>query len=238
MKRDFYATLEAYLDRLKAAMDKISREEINEFLNLLVDALEAGRTVFTLGNGGSAATASHMAVDFNKGLSYGKARRFRFICLADNLPTLTAYANDVSYEDVFVEPLRNFLQPGDLVIAISGSGNSRNVVKAVEFANAQGAVTVGLTGYDGGLLRRTARHGVHVPVRDMQVTEDLHMVLDHLAYSVLGAYLPDEEAGASGGTAAAGSRGAGPGSSAAGEPGEAGPGAGAAGPEDAGIRHG
>lgn len=196
MKRDFTGPLEAYIDRLKSTLDKISREEINGFLNLLVDALEAGRTVFTLGNGGSAATASHMAVDFNKGLSWGKARRFRFLCLSDNLPTLTAYANDVSYEDVFVEPLKNFLESGDLVIAISGSGNSRNVVKAVEYANAHGAVTVGLTGYDGGLLRKTARHGVHVPIRDMQVTEDLHMVLDHLAYSVLGAYLPDEDSGA------------------------------------------
>jgi len=196
VKRDFTGPLEAYIDRLKSTLDKISREEINGFLNLLVDALEAGRNVFTLGNGGSAATASHMAVDFNKGLSWGKARRFRFLCLSDNLPTLTAYANDVSYEDVFVEPLKNFLESGDLVIAISGSGNSRNVVKAVEYANAHGAVTVGLTGYDGGLLRKTARHGVHVPIRDMQVTEDLHMVLDHLAYSVLGAYLPDEDSGA------------------------------------------
>lgn len=195
MDRDFSVPLEEYIGRLKTALDRISREEINTFLNLLVDALEAGRTVFTLGNGGSAATASHMAVDFNKGLSYGKARRFRFLCLADNLPTLTAYANDVSYEDVFVEPLRNFLEPGDLVIAISGSGNSRNVVKAVEYANAHGAGTVGLTGYDGGTLRKTARYGVHVPIRDMQVTEDLHMVLDHLAYAVLGAYLPDEEPG-------------------------------------------
>ena len=192
MKRDFSGAVEDYLGRLKAAMDRISRDEIETFLNLLVDALEAGRTIFTLGNGGSAATASHFAVDFNKGLSYGKARRFRFHCLSDNLPTLTAYANDVSYEDVFVEPLRNFLEPGDLVIAISGSGNSANVIKAVEYANARGAVTLGLTGYDGGRLRKTARYGVHVPIRDMQVTEDLHLVLDHLAYAVLGACLPDE----------------------------------------------
>ncbi len=198
MDRDFSVPLEEYIGRLKSTLDRISRDEINTFLNLLVDALEAGRTVFTLGNGGSAATASHMAVDFNKGLSYGKVRRFRFLCLADNLPTLTAYANDVSYEDVFVEPLRNFLEPGDLVIAISGSGNSRNVVKAVEYANSRGAVTVGLTGYDGGVLRKAARYGVHVPIRDMQVTEDLHMVLDHLAYAVLGAYLPDEADGTGG----------------------------------------
>lgn len=218
MKRDFSAPLNEYIERLKSTLDKISRDEINVFLNLLVDALEAGRTVFTLGNGGSAATASHMAVDFNKGLSYGKARRFRFICLSDNLPTLTAYANDVSYEDVFVEPLKNFLESGDLVIAISGSGNSRNVIKAVEYANARGAVTVGLTGYDGGLLRKTARHGVHVPIRDMQVTEDLHMVLDHLAYAVLGTYLPDEAGG--------GSEGSGPKAD------------GTAGPANSGTRHG
>jgi len=144
-----------------------------------------------MGNGGSAATASHYAADFNKGLSYGKARRFRFLCLSDNVPTLTAYANDVAYEEVFVEQLRNFLQPGDLVIAISGSGNSRNILKAIEYANGEGAVTVGLTGYDGGALKRIAQHGVHVPIADMQVTEDLHMVLDHLAYAVLGRALPE-----------------------------------------------
>jgi phosphoglycolate phosphatase-like HAD superfamily hydrolase len=136
--------------------------------------------------------------DFNKGLSYGKRRRFRFMCLGDNTATLTAYANDVSYDDVYVEQLRNFLEPGDLVIGISGSGNSRNVVKAVEFANSSGAVTLGLTGYDGGALRKTAQHGVHIPIADMQVTEDLHMVLDHLAYSILGKILPADEPGTGG----------------------------------------
>jgi D-sedoheptulose 7-phosphate isomerase len=148
-----------------------------------------------MGNGGSAATASHYAADFNKGLSYGKARRFRFICLSDNVPTLTAYANDVAYDEAFVEQLRNFLEPGDLVVAISGSGNSRNVLKAIEYANRSGAVTVGLTGYDGGELKRIARYGVHIPIDDMQVTEDLHMVLDHLAYAVLGRFLPEESHG-------------------------------------------
>jgi D-sedoheptulose 7-phosphate isomerase len=195
MHPDFVPDISRYFDRLKETIDRISREEVNRFLGLLLDALEQGRTVFIMGNGGSAATASHFAADFNKGLSYRKARRFRFICLSDNVPTLTAYANDVSYDEVFVEQLRNFLAPGDLVIAISGSGNSRNVLKAVEYANGEGAVTVGLTGYDGGELKRIARHGVHVPIADMQVTEDLHMVLDHLAYAVLGRVLPETPRG-------------------------------------------
>jgi len=195
MHPDFGPDILKYFERLKATIDRISREEVNHLLGLLLDALEQGRTVFTMGNGGSAATASHYAADFNKGLSYGKARRFRFMCLSDNIPTLTAYANDVAYEEVFVEQLRNFLQPGDLVIAISGSGNSRNILKAVEYANGRGAVTVGLTGYDGGELKRIAHCGVHVPITDMQITEDLHMVLDHLAYAVLGRALPEAARG-------------------------------------------
>jgi D-sedoheptulose 7-phosphate isomerase len=195
MRPDFVSEASLYFERLKSTIDKISREEVAAFLGLLLDALEGGKTVFTLGNGGSAATASHYAADLNKGLSYGRRRRFRVICLSDNVATLTAYANDVSYDEVFVQPLRNFLEPGDLVVAISGSGNSRNVLKAVEYANGAGAITVGLTGYDGGALRRLARHGVHVPVADMQVTEDLHMVFDHLAYAVLGAHLGEDSHG-------------------------------------------
>lgn len=191
MHIDFKSDIELYFSKLKKTLDLISRDELDNFLNLLVDALEKNRRVYVMGNGGSAATASHFVVDFNKGLSYKKAVRFRFTCLSDNVATLTAYANDVSYEDVFVEPLRNYLEPGDLVIGISGSGNSRNVIKAIEYANAHGAITLGLTGYDGGALKKTARHGVHIPIADMQVTEDLHMVLDHMAYAVLGRRLPE-----------------------------------------------
>jgi D-sedoheptulose 7-phosphate isomerase len=121
MIKDFSQSAEAYLTRLKSTIDLISREEISRFLNILLDALESEKNIYIMGNGGSAATASHFAVDFNKGLSYGKEKRFRLVCLNDNLPTLTAYANDVGYEDVFVEPLRNFLVRGEVVIGISGS---------------------------------------------------------------------------------------------------------------------
>jgi D-sedoheptulose 7-phosphate isomerase len=190
MDREFRNDIENYFGKLKNTLDKISRDELEGFLNLLVDALESGRRIYVMGNGGSAATASHFVADFNKGLSFGMKRRFKFFCLNDNTATMMAYANDVSYEDVFVEQLRNFLEPGDLVIGISGSGNSRNVIKAIEYANASGALTLGLTGYDGGALKKTARFGVHIPVMDMQVTEDLHMVLDHMAYAVLGHLLP------------------------------------------------
>lgn len=190
MHNDYRNDIESYFGKLKSTLDKISRDELNNFLNILVDALESGRRIYVMGNGGSAATASHFVADFNKGLSLGKKRRFKFFCLNDNTATIMAYANDISYEDIFVEQLRNFLEPGDLVVGISGSGNSRNVVKAIEYANASGALTLGITGYDGGALKRTARHGVHIPVMDMQVTEDLHMVLDHMAYAVLGRVLP------------------------------------------------
>lgn len=192
MNKDFRPAIEGYLSRLKATIDLISREELQGFLTLLMESLEAKRRIYVMGNGGSAATASHYVADFNKGLSLGKAQRFRFHCLNDNLPTLTAYANDLSYDDVYVEPLKNFLEAGDLVIAISGSGNSRNVLKAIEYANGAGAITLGITGYDGGRLRKIAQRGLHVPINDMQVVEDLHMVFDHLAYAVLGAVLPLE----------------------------------------------
>ena len=190
MDRDYRSDIENYFGKLKSTLDMISRDELNGFLNLLVDALESGRRIYVMGNGGSAATASHFVADFNKGLSLGKIKRFKFFCLNDNTATIMAYANDISYEDIFVEQLRNFLEPGDLVIGISGSGNSRNVIKAIEYANSSGALTLGLTGYDGGALKKTARFGVHIPVMDMQVTEDLHMVLDHMAYAVLGRILP------------------------------------------------
>jgi D-sedoheptulose 7-phosphate isomerase len=192
MKLDFKDDIDNYFFRLKSTLDKLSREELAAFMALLLEALEKGTTVFIMGNGGSAATASHFASDFNKGLSWRKASRFRFHCLNDNVPTITAYANDVGYEDIFVEQLRNLLRPGDIVVAISGSGNSANVIKAVKWANANGGRTVSMTGYDGGELRRLASSGVHVPIDDMQVTEDIHMIFDHLCYAVLGRRLPAE----------------------------------------------
>ena len=138
-----------------------------------------------MGNGGSASTASHFAGDFNKGLSLGREKRFRFICLNDNPATVLSLANDVDYSQIFVEQLKNFLSEGDLVMAISGSGNSANVVNAVEYAKQKGNTVIGLTGYNGGKLKEISDISLHIPADDMQITEDLHMVFDHLIMSIL-----------------------------------------------------
>lgn len=177
--------ISAYFNRLKETIDKINVDDLNQVMNVLEQAREEGRQVFVMGNGGSAATASHYVCDFNKGISYGKEKMYKMICLNDNVPTMMAYANDIAYDEVFVGPLRNFFQPGDVVIGISGSGNSGNVVKALEWATAHGAKTIGLTGYDGGKVKQMAQYNVHIPINDMQITEDLHMVLDHCMMKIL-----------------------------------------------------
>lgn len=182
---DYTNDISAYFNRLKETIDKINVDDLNEVMNVLEEAREEGRQVFVMGNGGSAATASHYVCDFNKGISYGKEKMYKMICLNDNVPTMMAYANDIAYDEVFVGPLRNFFQSGDVVIGISGSGNSGNVVKALEWATAHGAKTIGLTGYDGGKVKQLAQYNVHIPINDMQITEDLHMVLDHCMMKIL-----------------------------------------------------
>jgi len=175
----------AYFSRLKSTIDAISIESLSNLMNLLEKSRDEGRFVYIMGNGGSAATASHFVCDFNKGLLSEDRKSYRFVCLNDNLPTMMAWANDISYEEIFVGQLKNFLNEGDIVIGISGSGNSMNIIKAIDYANENGGITVGLTGYDGGKLLKKAKYNVHVPVDDMQITEDLHMVLDHCMMKVL-----------------------------------------------------
>lgn len=185
MKKNYLQDIESYFERLKSTIDRIPKENISEVMNVLEDARESGRNIFIMGNGGSAATASHFVCDFNKGVSFDQEKKYRFLCLNDNIPSLMAYGNDISYEDIFVHPLKNYFQEGDVVIGISGSGNSENVVRAVEYANANGGVTVSFTGYDGGRLAKMTRHGVNIPIHDMQISEDLHMVLDHCMMKIL-----------------------------------------------------
>jgi D-sedoheptulose 7-phosphate isomerase len=160
-------------------IERLDHAQIEKAMDLVEGAWKAGQQIFTFGNGGSGSTASHFICDWNKGVSYQKAQRVRGICLNDNLPTLLAYSNDVSYESVFSEQLKNFLQPGDLVIGISGSGNSPNVLRAIEYANDKGGVTLGLCGFKGGKLKELARYNVHVNVDDMQLVEDLHLSFGH-----------------------------------------------------------
>jgi D-sedoheptulose 7-phosphate isomerase len=188
MIRQFY---QKYAADLSAALSGVSPDRFEEFVHLLEAAYLEERQVFLMGNGGSGSTASHIACDLNKSLSFGKQKRFRAICLNDNLPMLMAYANDFSYEDIFVEPLKNFLRPGDLVVALSGSGNSPNVLKAIDYANSHGAHTVGLSGFDGGKLAGMVRTPVVAPVHDMQKAEDAHLILFHAVFQILRARIDD-----------------------------------------------
>jgi D-sedoheptulose 7-phosphate isomerase len=143
-------------------------------------ALETDRQIFVCGNGGSAATANHLACDILKGASYERQKRFRITSLSDQLATITAYANDVDYSEVFAEPLANFAKPGDLLVVISGSGNSHNVVRALKRGNELGCYTVALTGRDGGECAQLAQLNVHVTEDHMGRIEDGHMIICHM----------------------------------------------------------
>jgi len=171
--------IEHYLDKVKTTLDKLDRQDLEKFAEALMKAYLDGRHIFVFGNGGSGSTASHFCGDFLKGVSCGLDKRFRFLCLNDNIPALLAIANDISYEDVFIEQLKNHLQENDLVIGISGSGNSMNVVKALQYAKDHGAVTVAMCGYDGGKIIGIADIHVHAPIDNMEVTEDVHLVAIH-----------------------------------------------------------
>ena len=169
-----------YKDRLFRALDTVDLAAVTRAIRMLAEARDKGRTIFVCGNGGSAATASHFVCDMVKGASYQKDKRFRIMALTDSMATITAYSNDVSYDCIFTEQLRNFAQADDVVMAISGSGNSPNVVRAMEFANAVGCRTIGLTGRDGGKLGELAELQIHVNDSHMGRIEDGHMTICHM----------------------------------------------------------
>ncbi|MFP4476211.1 MAG: SIS domain-containing protein [Desulfatibacillaceae bacterium] len=177
---------EQYLKDLAGALEQFPHEAFETMIARMLEAYQAGRRIFTMGNGGSASTASHWACDINKGCSYGLDRRFRMMCLNDSLPTMMAYANDVSYDAVFVEQLRNFFEPGDVVIGISGSGNSPNVLNAIQYASDNQGVTVGLSGYSGGKLAGMVQVPLVARVDDMQKVEDVHMIVVHMSMQRIG----------------------------------------------------
>ena len=176
---------------LKEVADIVERmetdlpEKVEQIVEALLAARRAGRRIYTCGNGGSASTASHMASDLNKGSNRPDAPRFRAVALTDNIPAMLAWANDSSYEDVFIEQLKNHVETGDVVIGISGSGNSVNVLKAIEYANDAGAVTIGLSGFDGGKLAKISKISYTVPSDCMQQIEDIHLLIEHLISVVL-----------------------------------------------------
>jgi len=169
-----------YKAELTKALETIDLEKVNQAIQLLIRARDEGRHIFVCGNGGSASTASHFACDMVKGASFNREKRFRIMALTDSMPTLTAYSNDVHYECVFVEQLKNFAQPGDVVVAISGSGNSPSVLRAIEYGNSAGCQTVALTGRDGGKLGPLAQLNLQVSNPHMGRIEDAHMIVLHM----------------------------------------------------------
>ena len=174
-------------------LKKLDAEQINAALNLLDETRQKKGRIYICGNGGSAATASHFQNDLNKGVSEYIEVPFRFHCLNDNVATLMAIANDIGYEEVFRFQLRNNLEENDVLVAISGSGNSQNVIRAVEYAKEHGCKIIGLTGFSGGKLKQLSDISLHAPVNSMQVTEDIHMIFDHLMMSIFYKYLCGKE---------------------------------------------
>ena len=185
----FQNDIREYISCEIETLERLDVDAINDALNLLIEVQKNHKKIYVFGHGGSSSTASHVQNDFGKGVSEYIEDKFRFQCLNDNIPTIMAVANDIGFEEVFRFQLQGVIEPGDVVIAISGSGNSKNIINAVEYAKNCGNKIIGLTGYSGGKLKELSDISLHVPVNSMQVTEDIHMVFDHLMMSVFYKYL-------------------------------------------------
>ncbi|MFH1739507.1 MAG: SIS domain-containing protein [bacterium] len=170
-----------YFQDLSELLDRMNQAQIEDLVQAIFDAYKEGRFVFIIGNGGSGANASHLCEDLGKGTlsNFDKQKRLKVMSLTDNTPYILAWGNDEGYDRVFVEQLKNFASQGDLLIAISGSGNSPNVLRAVEWANEIGMATFGVTGYDGGQLGKMAQKNLHVPCDNMGLAEVVHEVIFH-----------------------------------------------------------
>lgn len=181
---DYKNQIQEYIDLEIETLRNLDINAINEAMNLIHDTYEKEGTIYVFGNGGSSATASHYQNDFNKGISEYVEKKFKFLCLNDNIPTVMAIANDIGFEEIFRFQLKNKLKKDDIVLAISGSGNSKNVLNAVEYAKECGNKIIGMTGYNGGRLLELSDVSLNAPVMSMQVTEDIHMIYDHLIMSI------------------------------------------------------
>jgi D-sedoheptulose 7-phosphate isomerase len=173
--------LNNYITSVSSTFENLNKSEIFNFIDLLENAYNNDKFVFVIGNGGSAANASHFAQDLAKGtkLNVNQAKRLKALSLTDNLPFITAQGNDEGYESIFVEQLKTYAKSGDYLVAISGSGNSPNILKAIEWANENGVTTIGITGFDGGKLRKLAKHSVNVNYFEMCTAEIIHSFVFH-----------------------------------------------------------
>lgn len=170
-----------YLTYTQRALESVDQAQVNQFVDTLFDAYQRRATVFVIGNGGSAANASHFAQDLAKGTcpDLESNNRIRAMSLTDNVAFISALGNDEGYQQIFVQQVRTFCQPGDILVAISGSGNSPNILRAIEYANQNGVKTIAVTGFDGGKLMQIAQERVHVPLNDMCTAESIHSVIFH-----------------------------------------------------------
>ena len=174
------AFVENYIAQNLTLLKSLDAGAIARIIAEFGKARDARKRIYAIGNGGSASTASHFVNDMGKGASIGRETRFKTIPLTDNVAWMTALSNDLCYEDVYVEQLKNFAEPGDVLLAISGSGNSENVLRAVRYANEVGCVTIGFTGFEGGKLSELVQHCVVVPSDHMGRIEDMHLILQHM----------------------------------------------------------
>lgn len=183
-----------YKSYTQRALESVDEAEVMRLIDTLFDAYKRGAMIFVIGNGGSAANASHLAQDLAKGTcaNMQQERRLRALSLTDNFAFFSALGNDEGYDQVFVQQLRTFCNPGDLLISISGSGNSPNVLRAVEYANEHGLKTIGITGFSGGKLREMVAECVHVPLNDMCTAESIHSIVFHYVILELQKRIADE----------------------------------------------
>ena len=172
--------LRDYTTHIKCCIDSLPFDKLEELVELMQEKITAGKQIIIFGNGGSASTASHFACDLAKGVFTGGGPRIKALSLNDCIPLMTAWSNDEGYDRVFVEPLTNYLEEGDLVIGISASGNSPNVLRAIEYANHHGAVTVGLAGKGGGKLADLAQLSIVVKSDSYEEVEDIHLIITHM----------------------------------------------------------
>jgi D-sedoheptulose 7-phosphate isomerase len=186
------ADCQSYFRSLSETIKELPFREIDAISEMLIDAYDHSRMIFLFGNGGSAALASHLACDLGKGTVNGSGRRFRVLSLTDNVPLMTAWANDAHYEDIFAEQLENYVKPRDIAFAISGSGNSANVLKALRSARIAGATTIGLGGFQGGQMKALCDFCLVVPSDNMQMIEDLHLCIAHALFTCIRQKLHDQ----------------------------------------------
>ena len=183
MATDF--SISQYLNAHHRLLDRINKDSIQKSIEIIKSTFESGKKIITCGNGGSASTASHYITDWNKMVNLATGQRFRGVSLCDNIGLVTAYGNDIGYNDVFSGQLAAIGDEGDLLIAISGSGNSPNILKAAEYANQNKIKTLGVVGYDGGLLLPIVQNAFLVPSFDMQLCEDVHLMFGHMVMKTL-----------------------------------------------------